>query len=337
MPSASSVRGVAFLGVALASVAAPTAEPAVALAGASLAAVAVFALTASPLADGRVARVRVAVRLAALAGHPAGDLSAASALASLAWRPLLVAFAPSLLSSLAVPSPAALLSALLAVAGLVSLGSALAAVTARLVALLTSGPVVSVLLARLSMTARYPGVGLLCQLLVVAVGVLALVAVVVVMVVVMMLVAALVAVAGEVGPVRMVALPTLVKATFVRRFPPFLLFVWISHCSKPPRRRCPRTSLDVLADGQARPRRDRLLPSVAILRQVFSIRHAHGSHMNETYVRLVCPECGKDWEETPDDLPSHDATFNCPNCHASRRTAEFARTEKDLETLKQFQ
>lgn len=59
--------------------------------------------------------------------------------------------------------------------------------------------------------------------------------------------------------------------------------------------------------------------------------------MNETYVRLVCPECGKDWEESPDDLPSHDETFNCPNCHATRRTAEFTRTERDLETLKQFQ
>ncbi len=59
--------------------------------------------------------------------------------------------------------------------------------------------------------------------------------------------------------------------------------------------------------------------------------------MNETYVRLVCPECGKDWEESPDDLPAHDATFHCPNCHAGRRTAEFMRTERDLETLKQFQ
>lgn len=59
--------------------------------------------------------------------------------------------------------------------------------------------------------------------------------------------------------------------------------------------------------------------------------------MNETYVRLVCPECGKDWEEGPDDLPAHDAMFHCPNCHATRRTAEFTRTEKDLDTLKQFQ
>ncbi len=59
--------------------------------------------------------------------------------------------------------------------------------------------------------------------------------------------------------------------------------------------------------------------------------------MNETYVRLVCPECSKDWEESPDDLPPHDEMFHCPNCHAGRRTAEFTRTERDLETLKQFQ
>jgi len=28
--------------------------------------------------------------------------------------------------------------------------------------------------------------------------------------------------------------------------------------------------------------------------------------------------------------------FHCPNCHATRRTAEFTRTERDLETLKQL-
>ncbi|ELY67332.1 hypothetical protein C489_11233 [Natrinema versiforme JCM 10478] len=28
--------------------------------------------------------------------------------------------------------------------------------------------------------------------------------------------------------------------------------------------------------------------------------------------------------------------FHCPNCHASRRTAEFMRTDRDLQTLKQL-
>ncbi len=55
--------------------------------------------------------------------------------------------------------------------------------------------------------------------------------------------------------------------------------------------------------------------------------------MEETYVRLLCPECAKDWESNPSELPEAKSMFHCPNCHASRRTAEFTRTEKDLETL----
>ena len=58
--------------------------------------------------------------------------------------------------------------------------------------------------------------------------------------------------------------------------------------------------------------------------------------MEETYVRLLCPECGKAWESSPGDLPAPGDTFHCPNCHASRRTAEFTRTDRDLETLKQL-
>jgi predicted RNA-binding Zn-ribbon protein involved in translation (DUF1610 family) len=58
--------------------------------------------------------------------------------------------------------------------------------------------------------------------------------------------------------------------------------------------------------------------------------------MRETYVRLLCPECNKDWEKSPDDLPAPGDLFHCPNCHASRRTAEFARTDHDLQTLKQL-
>ena len=56
--------------------------------------------------------------------------------------------------------------------------------------------------------------------------------------------------------------------------------------------------------------------------------------MEEAYVRLLCPECKKDWESTPTELPGHARMFHCPNCHASRRLAEFTRTEHDLQTLK---
>ncbi|WP_338729174.1 hypothetical protein [Haladaptatus sp. DJG-WS-42] len=59
--------------------------------------------------------------------------------------------------------------------------------------------------------------------------------------------------------------------------------------------------------------------------------------MVEAYVRLLCPECGKDWESTPGDLPPLKTTFHCPNCHASRMLSEYMRTEHDLDTLKQFE
>lgn len=58
--------------------------------------------------------------------------------------------------------------------------------------------------------------------------------------------------------------------------------------------------------------------------------------MRETHVRLLCPECKKDWERHPDDLPEPDSLFDCPDCHASYRLAEFARTDRDLATLEQF-
>jgi predicted RNA-binding Zn-ribbon protein involved in translation (DUF1610 family) len=58
--------------------------------------------------------------------------------------------------------------------------------------------------------------------------------------------------------------------------------------------------------------------------------------MEETYARLLCPECGKNWESAPSDLPDVSTTFHCPACHATRRLSEFARTEHDLKTMKQF-
>jgi len=58
--------------------------------------------------------------------------------------------------------------------------------------------------------------------------------------------------------------------------------------------------------------------------------------MEETYIRLLCPECKKGWESAPGELPESHRTFHCPNCHASRPLAEFMRTEHDLRTLKQL-
>jgi len=59
--------------------------------------------------------------------------------------------------------------------------------------------------------------------------------------------------------------------------------------------------------------------------------------MVEAFVRLVCPECNKGWEENPSELPNHRKNFSCSACHATRRLAEFMRTERDLEAVKQFE
>jgi predicted RNA-binding Zn-ribbon protein involved in translation (DUF1610 family) len=58
--------------------------------------------------------------------------------------------------------------------------------------------------------------------------------------------------------------------------------------------------------------------------------------MDQAHARLLCPECGKQWEALPGDLPGPERTFHCPNCHASRRLAEFTRTSHDLSVLKQL-
>lgn len=58
--------------------------------------------------------------------------------------------------------------------------------------------------------------------------------------------------------------------------------------------------------------------------------------MEETYVRLVCPECDKHWEASPGDLPEPARTFHCPSCTASRPLSEFARTDHDLKAMKRF-
>jgi predicted RNA-binding Zn-ribbon protein involved in translation (DUF1610 family) len=58
--------------------------------------------------------------------------------------------------------------------------------------------------------------------------------------------------------------------------------------------------------------------------------------MREAYVQVVCPDCVKSWEMTPDDLPAADGEFSCPDCEATRRAAEFMRTDRDLDTLKRF-
>ncbi|WP_144902137.1 DUF7836 family putative zinc-binding protein [Halobellus captivus] len=59
--------------------------------------------------------------------------------------------------------------------------------------------------------------------------------------------------------------------------------------------------------------------------------------MVEAFVRLLCPECTKGWETEPTSLPNHRQNFTCSSCGATRRLAEFMRTERDLNTVKQFE
>ncbi|ELZ34453.1 hypothetical protein C474_02066 [Halogeometricum pallidum JCM 14848] len=59
--------------------------------------------------------------------------------------------------------------------------------------------------------------------------------------------------------------------------------------------------------------------------------------MVEAFVRLLCPECGKDWETNPSELPGTKKNYTCSSCGTTRRLAEFMRTERDLQTVKQFE
>jgi DNA-directed RNA polymerase subunit RPC12/RpoP len=57
----------------------------------------------------------------------------------------------------------------------------------------------------------------------------------------------------------------------------------------------------------------------------------------ETEIQLLCSECNASWSRSPESLPDHDEPLACPDCGTDRPTAEFARTERDLRTLKQFE
>ncbi|MCU4799425.1 hypothetical protein OB920_03445 [Halobacteria archaeon HArc-gm2] len=59
--------------------------------------------------------------------------------------------------------------------------------------------------------------------------------------------------------------------------------------------------------------------------------------MPRSWIDLECPSCGEDWEADPSDLPSPDATFECRNCGEERSMAEFTKTQRSLEILKEFQ
>ncbi|MFQ3319438.1 MAG: DNA-directed RNA polymerase subunit RPC12/RpoP [Natronomonas sp.] len=54
----------------------------------------------------------------------------------------------------------------------------------------------------------------------------------------------------------------------------------------------------------------------------------------EAFVELVCPDCEKHWENSADELPAPDESLVCPDCGARHSLSEFARTNRDLEVLR---
>ena len=58
--------------------------------------------------------------------------------------------------------------------------------------------------------------------------------------------------------------------------------------------------------------------------------------MQESWIPLQCPECNESWEATLADLPEPDESFVCDHCDAVRPTAEFTKTARGLEILRDF-
>lgn len=58
--------------------------------------------------------------------------------------------------------------------------------------------------------------------------------------------------------------------------------------------------------------------------------------MSEAWIQLQCPNCEERWEANPSDLPEPSTSRTCEHCGASRPTAEFMKTKRDLEILEEF-
>ena len=55
----------------------------------------------------------------------------------------------------------------------------------------------------------------------------------------------------------------------------------------------------------------------------------------EAFVELVCPACEKYWEESPSELPAPNESFDCPDCGERRPLSEFARSDRDVELIRE--
>lgn len=71
-------------------------------------------------------------------------------------------------------------------------------------------------------------------------------------------------------------------------------------------------------------------------RECSSAPGEYGEHMTEAWVQLTCPDCQKQWESNPSDLPAPGEAFECDHCGARRSVSEFMRTQRDFTILEQF-
>jgi len=58
--------------------------------------------------------------------------------------------------------------------------------------------------------------------------------------------------------------------------------------------------------------------------------------MQESWIQLQCPACEKHWEANPADVAAPDADLECEDCGETRPAAEFTKTARDLEILREF-
>jgi hypothetical protein len=56
--------------------------------------------------------------------------------------------------------------------------------------------------------------------------------------------------------------------------------------------------------------------------------------MQEAWIQLVCPACDAEWEASVRDLPAPGEQFQCDQCRGYAPTAEFTKTARDLEVLR---
>jgi uncharacterized Zn ribbon protein len=56
--------------------------------------------------------------------------------------------------------------------------------------------------------------------------------------------------------------------------------------------------------------------------------------MQEAWIQIQCPDCTTEWEERVSELPASGKQFQCDHCDTYSSMAEFTKTARDLEVLR---